>query len=94
MKELSKSFEDLKVIQIPRSKNIRADALSHLATSNFFELNPNILIDILENFNIEALPIAQIEHESSWIDPLMKYIAEEILLTDLVEAKRIKRQTP
>ena len=44
VKKLSKNFEELEVLQILRSKNIRADALSHLIISNFFELNQKVLI--------------------------------------------------
>ena len=94
MKELSKNFEDLKVIHISRSKNIRANALSHLAILGFFELNQKVLIDILERPGIETSSIAQIDHESCSIDRLVDYIAKEILPTDPIEARRIKRQAP
>ena len=65
-----------------------------MVTSNFSKFNSNIFIDILEKSSIEALPIVQIEHEPSWIDPLIKYIAEKILPDDPVKARRIKRQAP
>ena len=94
VKELSKNFEDLEVIQIPKLESARADTLSHLATSDFSELNSNISIDVLEKSSIEALLIAQIEHEPSWIDPLMEYLTKGVLLANPVEARRIKRQVP
>ena len=65
MKELSKSFKDFEIIQILRLENTRADALSHLATSGFFELNQRVLIDVLERPGIEVLSIVQIDHEPS-----------------------------
>ena len=60
MKELLKSFKDLEIMKILRSKIARADVLSHLATSDFFELNQKVLIDIFEKSSIEALPIIQL----------------------------------
>ena len=45
IKKLSKNFEELEVLQISKSKNIWVDALSHLATFDFFELNQKVLIE-------------------------------------------------
>ena len=92
IKELYKNFNELEVLQILRSKNIQADALSYLATSRFVELNQKILIEQLEKPSIEVLSIFQIDHKSSWIDPLMDYITKKLLSDDPIKARSIKRQ--
>ena len=78
-------------MQISRSENTQAGALSHLVTLDFLELNQEVFIDVFEMPSIKSLPIIQIENEPSWINPLMDYIIKKILLTDLIEARRIKR---
>ena len=56
-KKLFENFEKLEVLQILRLENARADALSHLATSGFPELNQKVLIEQLDKPNIEVLSI-------------------------------------
>ena len=63
--KLSKSFSNLEIIQIPRLENAQADALSHLATSKYSDLNQKAFIKILERLSIEVQMIAQLDHEPS-----------------------------
>ena len=79
------------MLQIPRSKNIWAKTLSHLATLGFFELNQKILIEQLDRPSIEVLSIFQVNHESSWIDPLIDYICKGVLPNDPAKARSIRR---
>ena len=71
VKKLFENFEGLDVLDILRSKNIWADALSHLVTSSFSELNQKVLIEQLNKPSIEILFIFQVGHEPNWIDLLM-----------------------
>ena len=65
IKKLSKNFKESEMLQIPRSKNTQTDALSHLTTLNFFNLNQKVLIEQLDRPSIKVLSIFQIDNEPS-----------------------------
>ena len=92
IRELSKNFKELEVLQILRLENARADALSYLTTSDFPELNQKVLIKQLDKPSIKVLSIFQVGYEPSWINPLMDYISRGILPNDLVKVRSIKGQ--
>lgn len=44
----------------------------------------------LETPNIDkGIEVQQVEHESSWTDPIFKYLIDEVLPSDPIEARRI-----
>ena len=77
-----------------RSKNARAGAFSHLATSGFFELNQKVFIEILEKPSKKVQMIAQVNHEPSWMDLLIDYLEKGPLPNNPTDARKIKRQAP
>lgn len=83
-------FKSFEIFHIPRAKNARADALSQLAT---------LIADSLERIYIEHLDapsidksaeVHQVEHKSSWMDSIIKYLIDEVLLSDPIEVNQIR----
>ncbi|XP_071719554.1 uncharacterized protein [Rutidosis leptorrhynchoides] len=96
VEKISKNFETLEVVQIPRNKNKKADVLSKLATLTFYHLHKKVLVEVLKKKSIdEKVVIATVEEgESCWITPYVKYLQDGTLPTDVVEARRIRVSAP
>ena len=95
VKEIKAQFRTCQVQQIPRSENARADILAKLATSQTTDLSGTVHLEILENYSIdkndEVLCIAP---ESSWMDPIIKYLKHGELPNDPISARKVKHQAP
>ena len=89
LKELSSAFKNFEIQQILRMENAHADALSRLATSGCNELNIQVFLE-----HLEKLVILQVDHKPSWMDSLIDNLINSVLPTNLVEAQKIKWQTP
>ncbi|XP_071727723.1 uncharacterized protein [Rutidosis leptorrhynchoides] len=96
VEKISKHFETLEVVQIPRNKNKKADVLSKLATLTFDHLHKKVLVEVLKDKSVdEKIVVATVEErESCWITPYVKYLQDETLLTDAMEARRIRVSAP
>ena len=90
VKELTPTFSSFDIRQIPRSKNTRADLLSKLATSAPAELPKGILFEVLKHPSTEeSRPVMEIDHEPSWVDPLIIYLRDGVLPQDAKEARKL-----
>ncbi|XP_077223450.1 uncharacterized protein LOC143857062 [Tasmannia lanceolata] len=86
-KEIS-AFEEFQIVQIPRTMNPRADALSKMASSGIVE-SGNIFNEILSQPSVEEKEILQIGEEPSWMDPIVRYLRDGTLPSDKKEARRL-----
>ncbi|XP_071718719.1 uncharacterized protein [Rutidosis leptorrhynchoides] len=96
VEKISKTFETLEVVQIPRNKNKKADVLGKLAVLTFDHLHKKVLVEVLKEKSVdEKVVIATVEEgESCWITPYVKYLQDETLPTDAIDARRIRVSTP
>ncbi|XP_071695152.1 uncharacterized protein [Rutidosis leptorrhynchoides] len=96
VEKISKHFETLEVVQIPRNKNKKADVLSKLATLTFDHLHKKVLVEVLKDKSVdEKVVVATVEErESCWITPYVKYLQDGILPTDTMEARQIRVSAP
>ncbi|XP_077251883.1 uncharacterized protein LOC143891128 [Tasmannia lanceolata] len=83
-KEIS-AFEEFQIVQIPRTMNARADALSKMASSRTFEPG-NVYTEILSRPSIEKEEILQLDEEPSCMDLIVQYMKEGTLPSDRKEA--------
>ncbi|XP_071727773.1 uncharacterized protein [Rutidosis leptorrhynchoides] len=69
VQKISKHFETLEVVQIPRNKNKKADALRKFATLTFDHLHKKFLVEVLKDKSVdEKVVVATVEErESCWI---------------------------
>ena len=90
VKELTPAFSSFNIRQIPRLENTRADLLSKLATSALAELPRGILFKVLKHPSAEeSWPVMEIDHEPSWVDPLITYLKDGVLPQDAKEARKL-----
>ncbi|XP_077242693.1 uncharacterized protein LOC143883228 [Tasmannia lanceolata] len=75
-------------MQVPRTLNTHADALSKMALSRMFE-SGNIYTKILPQPSIEKEEILQLNEEPSWMDPIVRYLKDGVVSSDRKEARRL-----
>ena len=94
---LQSKFESFNLHHIPRSGNTHTDSLATLASFSAQSLPQIILVEELhkptELKGVEA-HIQQIRVGSSWMDPIISFLKENILPLDKLEAKKIRRKAP
>ncbi|GKB01298.1 reverse transcriptase domain-containing protein [Tanacetum coccineum] len=76
-------------IQVPRSENKKADALSKIASTSFAHLSKQVLVEELkENSICEVEILSVVEEEGdTWMTPIFEYLTEETLPTDAKKAR-------
>ena len=94
---LQSKFESFNLHHIPRSGNTHTDSLATLASFSAQSLPRIILVEELhkptEIKGVEA-HVQQIRVGSSWMDPIISFLKENILPLDKLEAKKIRRKAP
>ncbi|XP_065620822.1 uncharacterized protein LOC136063822 [Quercus suber] len=94
-KHLQSRFESFSLLHIPRSGNSHADSLATLATSSAQDLSRVILVEDLHK-PTEAgkgvIQVHQVRAGPSWMDPLVKFLKEDILPEEKGEADKIRRK--
>nr|XP_027123971.1 uncharacterized protein LOC113740625 [Coffea arabica] len=87
--ELRAQFQLFTLKQVPRSQNKRADALSKLASTSVGTLNKELLVEVVRNRAYDQVDSAVIQVVSSWMDPIVRYLASGELPQDRVEVRRV-----
>ncbi|XP_077217905.1 uncharacterized protein LOC143852409 [Tasmannia lanceolata] len=81
-------FKEFKIVQISRTLNARADALSKMASSKTTSWG-NVYNEVLSRPRIEREEVTHIDHEPSWMEPIIQYLKDGTLPEDIKEAWRI-----
>ena len=99
VRRLLQEFATWVIDKIPREENVEADRLSKFASITMPEPNPKekekkVLVKYLHQSSIEAksnevLEIHLRTSEPCWMDPILAYLRDEVLLVDKKEARRI-----
>lgn len=80
--------------QIPRGQNSHADFLAMLATSLGSNLPRVVIVEDLESFSltrISSIGVHSLHVGPSWMDPIVAFLKQGLLLEDKCEAERIVR---
>ncbi|GJU28264.1 reverse transcriptase domain-containing protein [Tanacetum coccineum] len=95
VKILSSSFKKFSIKQVPRSENIKADALSKIASTSFGHLTKQVLVEDLKEKSInEAKVLAVVEEEGdTWMTPIYNYLMEETLPEEKEKARVVRRKS-
>ena len=94
VKCLQLKFDSFDLLHVPRSGNTHADSLAMLATSSAQHLARVILVEDLYR-PIEAREVArihQIRVWPSWMDSIIRFLREDILPEEKIEADKIRRK--
>ncbi|GJR02345.1 reverse transcriptase domain-containing protein [Tanacetum coccineum] len=82
-------------IQVPRSENKKADALSKIASTSFAHLSKQVLVEELKEKSISAVEVlAVVEEEGdTWMTPIFKYLMDGTLPVEVKKARAVKRKS-
>ena len=97
VKTLAAKFQVFRIMQVPRTKNKEADALSKLASVVFHHLTKKVLVEILPQRTIDEEIIETLstqETVESWMSPFIRYFKQNSLPNDDKEARRIRINAP
>ena len=97
VRHLELGFESFNLLQIPRSGITHADSLATLATSLAQSLPRVILVEDLckpTEGKKEMVYVHQVRVGPSWMDPIVLFLKEDILLEEKSEAKKVRRNAP
>lgn len=100
VKDMVKSFQNFRIAHIGRGQNTHADAVATLALAVEKIEARTIVVEFLPQSSIlsEAEQDIQLilctSYGPSWMDPIIKYIREEVLLEDRKEANKVKEERP
>lgn len=83
----SSSLDTFVLNSVKRTKNVLPDALSRLAIADLKELDGSVSLETFLHPSLVANIVMPIDPVDDWTTPLYKYLADEILPTDLLEAK-------
>ena len=97
VRHLQSRFESFILLHIPRSGNTYANSLTTLATSSAHCLSRVILIeDLCQPMEVkgEVVRVHQVRVGPSWMDPIVLFLREDVLLEDKSEADKVRRKAP
>ena len=97
VRHLQLEFESFSLLHVPKSENTHANSLATLATSLAQSLSRVILIENLckpTELKGRVVHVHQIKVGPSWMDTIVLFLKEDILLENKTEADKIRRKTP
>ena len=94
VKFLQLKFDSFDLLHVPRNGNTHADSLAMLATSSAQHLPQIILFEDLykPTETRETAQIHQIRVGPSWMDSIIRFLREDILPEERMEANKIRRK--
>ena len=95
VRELFKKFIRVQIRHVPKTDNLREDALAKLATASRKDLDRLVLIDYLPkpSMNVDGEEVSLVMSELSWMDPIWDYLVDETLPSDPKEASKLRTRS-
>ena len=97
VKRLQSDFDLFCLSHVSRSGNTHADSLATLATSSAGGLPQIILVEHLDKANEVAkgmVHIHEVRMGLSWIDPIVRFLKDDVLPEEKSETEKIQRNAP
>ena len=91
-RHLTREFDEVEFVQVPRNQNVLADEISKLASSEEGGLSKNLKMEIQKHPSIEEVPTLAIQSTNSWMTPIISFLQDGHLPQDTDEAKKIKKK--
>ena len=95
VRHLQSGFESFNLLHIPRSGNTHADSLATLATSSAQSLPRVIFVEDLykpTEVKREVVHVHQVRLGPSWMDPIVLFLKDDLLLEEKSEAERYEER--
>ncbi|XP_021719307.1 uncharacterized protein LOC110686982 [Chenopodium quinoa] len=82
----------LRTFEVQLILNAQANALSKLASSTLTELNQSVYVEVRREKSIDEVPeVCCVDHEPSWMDPILAYKLRGEILEDKILASKVMR---
>ena len=97
VKRLQSDFDLCSLSHVSKSGNTHVDSLAMLATSSAGGLPRIILVEHLDRANKVVkgmVHIHEVRMGPSWIDPIVRFLKDDILPEEKSKAKKIQRNAP
>ena len=97
VKRLQLGFNSFSLSHVPRSKNTHMDSLATIATSSAGDLPRIILVQHLDRGNEVVkgmVHVHEVRMDPSWMDPIMRFLKDDVLPEEKSEAEKIRRKAP
>ena len=97
VRHLQSRFESFNLLHVLRSGNTHVDSLATLATSSAQSLPQVILIeDLCQPTEVKGKVVCvhHVRVGPSWMDPIVLFLREDVLLEDKSEADKLRRKAP
>lgn len=93
VKQTISQFQKVSLVQISRGQNRHTDSLATLVSSQTEEVSWLIKVEVVRKPSIDAkVNISTIStFEPCWMDPIIEFLAENRLLSEGKEAKKVCR---
>ena len=75
-KHLTREFDTVEFVQIPRSQNMGADEVSKLASSEKGEISMDLAMEVQKHPSIEEVPTFSIQSANGWMTPIMFFLQD------------------
>ena len=94
VKCMQSKFDTFNLLHVPRSGSAHMDSLAMLATSSAQDLPQVILVEDLykPSRTGDIVQINQIRARPSWMDSIVQFLKEDILLEEKIGANKIRRK--
>nr|GEW73139.1 hypothetical protein [Tanacetum cinerariifolium] len=89
--KLGQRIHQFSIIQVPLSKNKKADALSKIASTSFAHLSKHVLVEVLKEKLIKEKEVTTVVKEDgpTWMSPIVEYLKEGTLPSDMKKARKL-----
>nr|GEX46521.1 reverse transcriptase domain-containing protein [Tanacetum cinerariifolium] len=94
VKNLTSTFKEFSIKQVPRGENKKADTLSNMASTSFAHLSKQVFVKELKEKSIDENEVlAVVEEEGhTCMTPIYEFLTKEILLEEKRKARVIRRK--
>ncbi|XP_071718757.1 uncharacterized protein [Rutidosis leptorrhynchoides] len=96
LKETAEKFKHFELVQVSRSQNKKADALSKLAALTFSHFQKQVCLEELPNKAIDGGLIVTVieEVQPNWMNPIIENLRNNTLPEDKNEARVVRERSP
>ncbi|GJU99083.1 reverse transcriptase domain-containing protein [Tanacetum coccineum] len=94
IKNLTSTFKEFSIKQVPKGENKKTNALSKMASTSFRHLSKQVLVEELREKSIDEKEVLAVEEEEgrTWMTPIYEYATEDILPEEKRKARAIHRK--
>ena len=74
IRHLTREFDEVEFVQVPRKQNVLANEILKLASSKDGELSKNLTMEIQKHPSIKEVPTLMIQSTNSWMTPIISFL--------------------